>query len=154
MCVCSLGILRLNIFNYTSSSDSDTDCYTIIIELLLFSWLFNNTVCTETTASDNRMINKCGAAAEMRIGRRKQGTLRKPVPLSLYPPQILHGLTRNWMWVSMVGSWHLTVLESYYILFPTYDGTQNRHTEDTVDHEGLFCYEVTYLRYNVPANMF
>jgi hypothetical protein len=59
------------------------------------------------------------------------------------------------MWASMVGSWHLTVQESYYILFPTYDGTQNRHTEDPVEHEGLFHYEVTYSRYNnVPANMF
>jgi hypothetical protein len=149
MCVCSIGILCLNIFNDTSPSDSDIDCYTIIIELLFFSWLYNNTVCTETTASDDRMINKCGAAGRMRICRRKQGTLRKPVPLPLCPPQISHGLTWKWMWASMVGSWHLTVLESYYILFSTYDGTQNCHNEDPVEHEGLFCYEVTYSRYNM-----
>jgi hypothetical protein len=41
-----------------------------------------------------RMIDDdCGAVGGMRIGKRNRSTRRKTAPVSLYPPQISHGLT-------------------------------------------------------------
>jgi hypothetical protein len=53
---------------------------------------------------NDRMINECGAVGGMRIGRGNSGTLRKSVPVRLFPPQFPHDFTWNWTWTAMVGS--------------------------------------------------
>jgi hypothetical protein len=40
----------------------------------------------------------------MRIGRGNRSTQRKPAPVPLYPPQILHDLTRTRTRAAAVGS--------------------------------------------------
>jgi hypothetical protein len=42
-----------------------------------------------------RMIDDYGAVGGMRIGRGNQSTRRKPAPVTLCPPQILHDLGSN-----------------------------------------------------------
>jgi hypothetical protein len=37
--------------------------------------------------------DECGAVGGMRIGRGNRSTRKKPAPVPLYPPQILHDLT-------------------------------------------------------------
>jgi hypothetical protein len=42
---------------------------------------------------DDKVINKYGAVGGMRVDRWKQSIQRKPVPVPLSPPQILHDTT-------------------------------------------------------------
>jgi hypothetical protein len=46
----------------------------------------------------------CGAVGDMRIGRENRSIWRKPVPVSLCPPQIPHDLTWGQIRASAVGS--------------------------------------------------
>jgi hypothetical protein len=56
-----------------------------------------------------RMIDdECGAVGGMRIDRGKRSTRRKPVPVSLCPPQIPHVLMWARARAAAVGSWWLT----------------------------------------------
>jgi hypothetical protein len=48
---------------------------------------------SELYSIDDRMINEHEAVGGMRIGRGNRGTRRKPILVSLYPPQIPHDLT-------------------------------------------------------------
>jgi hypothetical protein len=58
----------------------------------------------------SRMIDddECGAVGEMRIGRGKRSTRRKPAPVLLCPPQITHDLTKARTRAAAVGSRRLT----------------------------------------------
>jgi hypothetical protein len=49
-----------------------------------------------------------GAVGGMRIGRGNRNTRRKPAPVSLRPPQILHGLTWAGTQAAVVGIPRLT----------------------------------------------
>jgi hypothetical protein len=56
----------------------------------------------------SRMIEgECGAVDEMRIGRGNRSTRRKPAPVPLRPPQILHDLAWARIRASEVGSLRL-----------------------------------------------
>jgi hypothetical protein len=48
----------------------------------------------------------------------------------------------------------MSPLGSYQILFSAYDGNQNHHTGDLIEHTGLFCHKITNSRYNVPSKKF
>jgi hypothetical protein len=50
----------------------------------------------------------CGAIGRIKIGRGNRSTRRKPVPVPLGPPQILHDLTRARTRTATVGSQRLT----------------------------------------------
>jgi hypothetical protein len=52
--------------------------------------------------------DECGAVGGMRIGRGNQSTWRKPAPVPLRSPQILHHLTWARTWAAAVGSRRLT----------------------------------------------
>jgi hypothetical protein len=55
-----------------------------------------------------RMIDEYGAFCGMRIGRGDRNTRKKPLPVPLCPPQILHDLTWDRTWAAAVGSRRLT----------------------------------------------
>jgi hypothetical protein len=50
----------------------------------------------------------CGAVGGMKIGRGNLTMRRKPAPVPLFPPQILHELTRARTRAAAVGSQRLT----------------------------------------------
>jgi hypothetical protein len=52
--------------------------------------------------------DECGVVSGMRIGRGNKSTRRKPAPVPLGPPQILHDLTWDRTWAAVVGSRQLT----------------------------------------------
>jgi hypothetical protein len=52
--------------------------------------------------------DESGAISKMRTGRGNRSTWRKPAPVSLCPPQILHDLTWARTQAAAVGSWRLT----------------------------------------------
>jgi hypothetical protein len=56
----------------------------------------------------SRMIDDYGAVGGIRIGRGNRSTRRKPAPVPLCPPQILHDLTWNRTRAAAVGSPRLT----------------------------------------------
>jgi hypothetical protein len=58
---------------------------------------------------DGRMTNEYGAIGRMRIGRENQSTQRKPAPVSLCTPQILHDKTWDQTWTVTEGTWRLNV---------------------------------------------
>jgi hypothetical protein len=50
------------------------------------------------------MIDEYGAVGRMRTDKGNRSTRRKPAPVSLYPPQIPHDLTRARTRAAAVGS--------------------------------------------------
>jgi hypothetical protein len=59
-----------------------------------------------------RMIDddECETVGGMRIGKGNRSSRRKPAPVPLYPPQILHYLMCDWTRAAGVGSRRLTAL--------------------------------------------
>jgi hypothetical protein len=53
------------------------------------------------------MINECGAADEMKIGRGHQRNQRKSAPVPLYLSQIPHDLNRDLTQATAVRTWQL-----------------------------------------------
>jgi hypothetical protein len=52
--------------------------------------------------------------------------------------------------------WIITQIftSSLEVIFSTYNGNQNRHTEDIGEHTGLFFHTITYSKYAVPWKTF
>jgi hypothetical protein len=47
----------------------------------------------------------------------------------------------------------MSSLESYRIMFSTYDGNQNLHTKELTEYTGLFFFKVAYSRFEVLSEM-
>jgi hypothetical protein len=100
-CGRSVGIVRLR----TKATDS---FIIIILSGVRLSPL--GTAATIDPLHQPQMIDygDCGIIGELKNGRVKRSTRRKPEPMSLCPPQIPHDLTRSRTRAAAVGSQRLT----------------------------------------------
>jgi hypothetical protein len=48
----------------------------------------------------------------------------------------------------------ISSLESYHILFSTYDAKQNHHPRELLEHTELFSCKNTYSKYGIPSEIF